>query len=74
MPAPGAPAPESPAPPRAIRPGAPDPVLERVAFGDWPNCLRLANDAIELVATTEVGPSIIRLGFVGGRNLFKAFD
>ena len=49
-------------------------VMERIEFGGWPNCLRLANDEIELVATTDVGPRIIRLAFIGGRNLFKTFD
>ena len=45
--------------------------LERIAYGGWPNCLRLSNEQIELVATTDVGPRVIRLGFVGGPNLFK---
>src|SRR5659263_389304 len=49
-------------------------VMEQIEFGGWPNCLRLANDQIELVATTDVGPRIIRLAFIGGRNLFKTFD
>jgi len=48
--------------------------MEQIEFGGWPNCLRLANDQIELVATTDVGPRIIRLAFIGGRNLFKTFD
>jgi hypothetical protein len=45
-------------------------MMEVVSFGGWPNCIRLHNDEIELVATTDVGPRIIRLGFVGGQNLF----
>lgn len=49
-------------------------MIERIEYGGWPNCLRLANEAIELVATTDVGPRIIRLGFIGGQNLFKTFD
>lgn len=49
-------------------------MIERIEFGGWPNCLRLANEAIELVATTDAGPRIIRLGFLGGQNLFKTFD
>lgn len=48
--------------------------MERIEFGGWPNCLRLANEEIELVATTDVGPRVIRLAFIGGRNLFKTFD
>lgn len=39
------------------------------AFG-WPHCCRLANDQIELIATTDVGPRILRFGFRDGPNLF----
>lgn len=48
-------------------------MMEFVNFGGWPNCIRLSNGEIELVATTDVGPRIIRLGFVGGQNLFLAY-
>jgi len=48
-------------------------MMEIVEFGGWPNCIRLSNGEIELVATTEVGPRIIWLGFVGGQNLFKTY-
>jgi len=44
-------------------------IQEKVNFGGWPNCLRLANGKIELIITTDVGPRIIKLGFTGGRNL-----
>ena len=47
--------------------------MEQIEYGGWPNCVRLSNDRIELVATTDVGPRIIRFGFSGGRNLFKEF-
>lgn len=49
-------------------------MIETIEFGGWPNSLRLANDTIEVVVTTDVGPRIIRCGFVGGQNLFKTFD
>lgn len=45
--------------------------MEIVEFGGWPNCIRLANDEIEVIATTDVGPRIIRVGFIGGRNLMQ---
>src|ERR1051325_10946729 len=45
--------------------------METIPYGGWKNCIRLSNGRIELVATTEVGPRVIRLGFVGGQNLFK---
>jgi hypothetical protein len=48
--------------------------IETVNFGGWPNCIRVSNGEIELVATTDVGPRIIRLGFVGGQNLFKNYE
>ncbi len=48
--------------------------MEKVEYGGWPNCVRLANGDVELVATTDVGPRILRLGFQGERNLFKEFE
>jgi len=47
--------------------------MQKVPYGGWPRCIRLANQNIELIATTDIGPRIIRLGFVGGPNLFKEF-
>jgi hypothetical protein len=46
-------------------------VKEEVEFAGWPGCVRLTNGLIELIATTVVGPRIIRLGFVGGQNVFN---
>jgi hypothetical protein len=48
-------------------------MIETVDFGGWPNCIRLSNGEIEMIATTDVGPRIIRLGFVGGQNLFHNY-
>jgi hypothetical protein len=48
--------------------------MELVEFGGWSNCVRLSNGAVELIVTTEVGPRVIRFGFVGGQNVFKVFD
>ncbi|MGZ6266834.1 MAG: hypothetical protein ACXWN4_08010 [Candidatus Limnocylindrales bacterium] len=47
--------------------------MEVVGFGGWPGSIRLSNGEIELIATTDVGPRIVRLGFVGGQNLFHTF-
>lgn len=44
--------------------------MEKIAYGGWPNCIRLTSGPIELIATTDVGPRIIRAGFAGGQNLF----
>ncbi|MBL8145392.1 MAG: hypothetical protein JNL34_03325 [Anaerolineae bacterium] len=46
------------------------PSLEKLDYGKWPNNHRLSNGRIELVVTADVGPRIIRLGFVNGQNLF----
>jgi len=42
---------------------------EHVNFEGWPNCLRLSNDQIELIITTDIGPRIIRFGYIDGQNL-----
>jgi hypothetical protein len=47
--------------------------MQKISYGGWPRCIRLANQNIELIATTDVGPRIIRFGFVGAPNLFKEF-
>ena len=47
--------------------------MEKVAYGGWKNCIKLTNGKIELIATTDVGPRIIRFGFVGGQNLLKEY-
>lgn len=49
-------------------------MIENVSYGGWPNCLRIFNEDVELIATTDVGPRVIRYGFIGGQNMFKEFD
>jgi hypothetical protein len=44
--------------------------MEWIEYGGWPRCARLANDRVELVVTTDVGPRIIRFGFRGEENEF----
>jgi hypothetical protein len=44
--------------------------MEKVAYGGWPNCIHMTNGAVELIATTDVGPRVIRFGFVGKDNEF----
>ena len=43
---------------------------EKINYGGWPNCIRLCNDEIELIVTTDVGPRIIRFGFIDKQNFF----
>jgi hypothetical protein len=47
--------------------------IEKTDFGGWPNCYRLSNRDVELIVTADIGPRVMRYGFVGGRNLFKEF-
>jgi len=47
---------------------------EKVNYAGWPNCVRLTNGQIELIATTDIGPRIIRFGFVGGNNFMKEYS
>ncbi|MCF7838433.1 MAG: DUF4380 domain-containing protein [Candidatus Marinimicrobia bacterium] len=44
--------------------------MERVSYGGWTDCVRLANGEVEAIVTGAVGPRVIRLGFIGQRNLF----
>ena len=43
---------------------------QRVEYSGWRNNLRLSNREVELIVTTDVGPRIIRFGFIGKRNVF----
>jgi hypothetical protein len=42
---------------------------EGIEFGGWTNCIRLSNHETELIVTTDVGPRIIRFGYINGQNL-----
>jgi hypothetical protein len=47
--------------------------VEKTAYKGWNDCYRVSNGEVELVVTADVGPRIIRFGFVGGQNVFKEF-
>jgi len=47
--------------------------MDKIAYGGWDNCYRLANRAVELVVTGDVGPRVIRLASRNGQNLFKEY-
>lgn len=47
--------------------------VEKIEYAGWPNCYRVSNGTVELVVTGDVGPRVLRYGFVGGQNLFKEF-
>jgi hypothetical protein len=48
--------------------------LKKVNYKGWPNCYQLSNGLVELIATTDVGPRLIRFGFAGDDNEFKEFE
>ena len=56
------------------REGKPAVAIEKTEYKGWPNCYRMSNGRIELIATTDVGPRIISLRVPGGPNEFKEFD
>src|SRR5579862_1526344 len=47
--------------------------VEKTEYKGWPNCYRVSNGEVELIVTGDVGPRVIRFGFVGGQNLFKEY-
>lgn len=47
--------------------------MECIEYAGWKNCYRLANKQIELIITADVGPRVIRFGFIGAENEFKQF-
>ncbi len=47
--------------------------VEKTEYKGWKNCYRVTNGEIEAIVTSDVGPRIIRFGFVGGQNLFKEY-
>jgi hypothetical protein len=48
--------------------------VEKVSWGGWPNCRRVSNGEVELIVTADIGPRIMRYGFIGGQNFFKVFE
>ena len=47
--------------------------VDKVAYQGWPNCYRVSNGEIEAIVTGDIGPRVMRFGFVGGRNFFKEY-
>ncbi|HTC42390.1 MAG TPA: hypothetical protein VK703_12495 [Candidatus Acidoferrales bacterium] len=47
--------------------------VEKVEYKGWRNCYRVSNGEVELIVTGDIGPRVIRFGFIGGQNLFKEF-
>lgn len=43
--------------------------IEKVKFFNQPNCYKLSNGEVEVIATTDIGPRIMGYRFVGGENM-----
>jgi len=43
---------------------------ERIQYAPYGDSIRLTNDIVDLVVTLEVGPRVMRYGFVGRDNMF----
>lgn len=48
--------------------------VTKIAYGGWQNCLQLSNGIADCVITTDVGPRILRFGFVGQQNEFYEIE
>jgi hypothetical protein len=48
--------------------------IEKLSWGGWPNCYRISNGEVDLIVTSDIGPRIMRYGFVNGQNLFKNYE
>jgi len=44
------------------------------SYHGWKNCVKISNQIVDIIATTEIGPRIIYYGFSGGRNEFVEFE
>lgn len=45
-------------------------IEEKYNYKGWKNCLRISNGAMDLVVTSDIGPRIIRVGYLNEPNLF----
>ena len=49
-------------------------IIEKTDFHGWANSYRISNGEVEVIVTGDVGPRVMRYGFVGGQNFFKVFE
>jgi hypothetical protein len=49
-------------------------IIEKTNYHGWENSYRVSNGEVEAIVTGDVGPRIIRFGFVGEQNFFREFD
>ena len=48
--------------------------VSKKEYKGWKNCIEVTNGIVDLLATTDVGPRLIRFGFCGGKNEFGEFE
>ncbi|MDZ4860124.1 MAG: hypothetical protein SGI88_14190 [Candidatus Hydrogenedentes bacterium] len=56
-----------------VSPAHSEVTMEKKAYGGWPNCIVLSNGTVEAIVITDVGPRIMRYGFIGGQNLLNEY-
>jgi hypothetical protein len=49
-------------------------IIEKTDYHGWANSYRISNSEVEAIVTGDVGPRVMRYGFVGGQNFFKEFQ
>lgn len=45
--------------------------VKETVYRSWGKCIEISNGIVDVLATVDFGPRIIRYGFVGGPNMFK---
>ncbi len=58
----------------SIQVGAGPVKIEKTTFEGWADCYRMSNGETELVIVADIGPRILRYGFVGGQNFFSVSE
>lgn len=48
--------------------------LEKMAFMGWNNCYRFSNGVVDLIFTTDIGPRILRFGYINDHNHLKVIE
>jgi hypothetical protein len=49
-------------------------IIEKTNYHGWANSYRVSNGEVEAIVTADVGPRVMRYGFLGGQNFFKEFE
>lgn len=53
---------------------AADVSMKVIPYKGWQHNLQLSNGTVELIVTLDVGPRVIRYGFVGESNVFREYE